>query len=314
MSREFTSAPAVRESVPLSIALVGPTGSGKTGSALELATGLQDVMGGDIGVADTEARRSLAYANAPMFSEPSRRFTFQFLDFKAPFGPEDYQAACQHLIAKGCKHIIIDSGSHMWEGPGGIHEIHQREVERLMKAWNASADKVNFPAWNKAKSEQIAFVNWMKQQPVNFIWGFRGKEKMKMVNNKPVEIGWQPIGGEDLLYEMGLACLLLPSCDGQPVWNRTEEKGVKALAAQFRPMFANNPRLSAEVGRQLAQWAKGEPPQISQGELEAQGELAAKKGIDGYKKWFESLSGAHRKAILPRHESWKKTASEVVPA
>lgn len=310
MSREFTSAPAVREHVPLSIALVGPTGSGKTGSALELATGLQDVMGGDIGVLDSEARRSLAYANAPMFSEPNRKFVFQFAPFVAPFGPEDYQAGAQHLISKGCKHIIIDSGSHMWEGPGGIHEIHQLEVERLMKAWNASADKVNFPAWNKAKSSQTAFVNWMKQQSVNFIWCFRGKEKMKMMNNKPVEVGWQPIGGEDLLYEMGLACLLLPGCDGQPIWNKAEEKGVKALAAQFRPMFKDNPRLSAEVGRQLAQWAKGEPT-ITQGELEAAGEAASKKGLAAYEAWFKGITGPQRVAVKARHEAWKKSASEV---
>lgn len=259
--RTFTITDAKREQVPLNVALVGPTGSGKTGSGLELATGFQDVQGGDIGVADTEARRALAYADAPMFSDPNRRFKFKHLDFKAPFGPLDYKGAAQNLINAGCKHIIFDSTSHMWEGPGGVHEIHDQEVERLMRAWRTdSVEKVNFPAWNLPKRMQTDFINWMKQQPVNFIFCFRAKEKMKMVNNKPVEIGWQAIGGEDLIYEMTLACLLLPQCDGQPVWNKQEEKGVKALAQHFRPMFANNPRLSVAVGRELAVWAKGAPP------------------------------------------------------
>lgn len=256
--RTFTDTEAKREQTPLTVGCVGPTGSGKTGSALELATGFQDIQGGDIGVIDSEARRSLAYADAPMFSEPNRRFKFRFLDFKAPFGPQDYLAACKHMIDRGAKHIIVDSTSHMWEGSGGVHEQHDEEVERLMKAWNTnSSDKVNFPAWAKPKRAQTEFVNWMKQQPINFIFAFRAKERLKMVNNKPVEAGWQAIGGEELIYEMTLACLLLPQCDGQPIWNRQEEKGVKALAQHFRPMFANNPRLSAAVGRSLAEWAKG---------------------------------------------------------
>ncbi len=262
-TREFTDTEAKREQVPLIIGLVGPTGSGKTGSALEIAHGLQDVMGGEIGMIDSEARRSLAYADAPMFSEPNRKFKFRFLDFKPPFGPTDYQAACEHFISKGVKHIILDSTSHMWEGTGGILQMHQAEVERLTRAWSCSADKANFPAWNAAKTEQTAFINFMKQQPVNFIFCFRGKEKLKMVNGKPVEAGWQAIGGEELLYEMSLACLLLPGCDGQPIWNKAEEKGVKALAAHFRPIFKDNPRLSAAVGQRLAEWAKGAPKKES---------------------------------------------------
>lgn len=320
MSRTFEDAPAVRENTPLSVALVGPTGSGKTGSALELATGFQDVIGGDIGVIDSEARRSLAYANAPMFSEPNRVFKFRFLDFKAPFGPADYQAACQHFIDKGVKNIIVDSTSHMWEGPGGVHAAHEQEVQRLIKAWGVSGDKANFPAWNAAKKPQTDFINWMKQQPVNFIFAFRGKEKMKMINNKPVEIGWQPIGGEDLLYEMSLACLLLPSCDGQPIWNKTEEKGVKALAAQYRAMFKDNPRLSAAVGRQLAEWAKGttvapkteDKPSRPLDELTAAGDAISLSGTTALGKWWsDSLSKSERVLLKDRISPWKEIAGKV---
>ncbi len=259
--RKFEDKEAIRERVPISMAFVGPTGSGKTGSALEVAHGFQDVLGGDIGVMDTEARRSLAYAGAPMFSDPSRNFKFRFMDFKAPFGPKDYEAACEHFIKKGIKHILVDSASHMWEGTGGVLQMHQAECERLQKAWHCGAEKANFPAWNAAKTAQTNFINYMKQQGINFFFCFRAKEKMKMIKVdekvKPVQIGWQPIGGEDLLFEMSLACLLRPECDGQPIWNKKEELGVKALHAEFRPIFKDNPRLSIEVGRKLAEWAKG---------------------------------------------------------
>lgn len=323
MSRTFEDVEAKREQVPLLVGLVGPTGSGKTGSALELAHGFQDVMGGEIGVIDSEARRSLAYADAPMFSEPSRRFKFRFLDFKAPFGPSDYEAACTHFIQKGVKHIIVDSTSHMWEGPGGVLQIHQVEVERLMKAWNCSGEKANFPAWNEAKKQQTSFINWMKQQPVNFIMCFRAKEKMRMVNNKPVEAGWQPIGGDELIYELALACLLLPESDGKPIWNKAEEKGVKALAQQYRAMFKDNPRLSAAVGRQLAEWAKGapakvDPPPRPLDELKAAGDSMSLEGAEKLKGWWQkTLTESERKLLGghtgPAMTAWKEVASRVTP-
>lgn len=323
MSRSFEDTPAKREQVPLIVGLVGPTGSGKTGSALELAHGFQDVMGGDIGFIDSEARRSLAYAGSPLFSDASRNFNFRHLDFKAPFGPSDYRAAAEHFIAKGVKHVIVDSTSHMWEGPGGIHEMHDREVERLMKAWGVNGDKANFPAWAAPKREQTDFVNWMKQQPVNFIFCFRAKEKMKMVDKKPVEVGWQPIGGEELIYEMTLACLLLPECDGKPIWNKAEEKGVKALAAHFRPMFKDNPRLSAAVGRQLAQWARGTvtpppppaPPPRPLDELVSAGDAIAAEGIAKLQAWWtNSLTKEERLLLQPKIGAWKETAAKSTPA
>ena len=57
-ARIFTDAPATREHVPLLIGLMGPSGVGKTYSALRLATGIQTVTGGDIFVIDTETNRA----------------------------------------------------------------------------------------------------------------------------------------------------------------------------------------------------------------------------------------------------------------
>jgi ABC-type sulfate/molybdate transport systems ATPase subunit len=44
--RKFEFVPAVRASVPLLVGLYGPSGGGKTFSALRLATGIQEVTGG----------------------------------------------------------------------------------------------------------------------------------------------------------------------------------------------------------------------------------------------------------------------------
>lgn len=268
--RTFKDSLAVRENVPVIMGLVGSTGSGKTGSMLELLHGFQDVYGGDIGVIDTEARRSLHYADAPLFSDPTRKFKFHHLPFEAPFPPLDYQEAVEHFISKGVKNIGIDSASHLHEGPGGTLDAHEKEVERISKAWSCSGDKANLPAWNKPKRELTMFINYIKQKQVNFVFCFRAKEKMKMMKvdgrDKPVEAGWQPIGSDELFFEMMVACLLLPESDGQPIWNKKEEKGVKALPSQFRDLFSTNPRLSAAVGRKIAEWAQGghTAPSVSQ--------------------------------------------------
>ena len=100
---------ATREQTPLLIGLVGPSGSGKTFSALRLATGIQRAVGGDIAMIDTEARRSLHYAD---------KFRFKHLEFTPPHGPDRYLEALQAAVSMGAKTIIVDSMSHEHEGAG----------------------------------------------------------------------------------------------------------------------------------------------------------------------------------------------------
>ena len=124
--RTFDDKPAVRDSVPLLVGLCGASGSGKTFSALRLATGIQTVTGGDIYVIDTESRRACHYAD---------KFKFRHIDFKAPFGSLDYLEAVQHCVSKGAGVIVIDSLSHEHEGPGGYLMTHAAEIERMAAGW-----------------------------------------------------------------------------------------------------------------------------------------------------------------------------------
>ena len=71
----FEFKPATRERTPCMVGIVGPSGTGKTFSALRLATGMQKVSGGDVAVVDTEGRRALHYAD---------KFKFLHLDFGPP--------------------------------------------------------------------------------------------------------------------------------------------------------------------------------------------------------------------------------------
>src|SRR6185369_224874 len=109
----------------------------KTFSALRLATGMSKIYGDGVFVIDTEARRSLHYADT---------FRFSHVDFKPPFGPLDYLAAIEHCISRGAKTIVVDSMSHEWEGEGGVLQMHDEETERLAEKWRTSPEKAQMGA------------------------------------------------------------------------------------------------------------------------------------------------------------------------
>lgn len=99
----FTLLPARRERTPLLLGLTGPSGAGKTCSALRLATGITRKEPGPIVLIDTENRRARHYADA---------FAFTHIDFTPPFGALDYVSALRAAEAVQPAVIIIDSLSH----------------------------------------------------------------------------------------------------------------------------------------------------------------------------------------------------------
>lgn len=250
--RKFESKPAKRERVPLLIGLVGPSSSGKTYSALRLAAGIERVTPGKTHVIDSEAKRALHYSD---------RFKFMHTEFVAPFGPLDYLAAVEHCVKQGATTIIIDSASHLHEGPGGVLEMHQQEVDRLSSLWRVSADKAQIPAWAKPKQELRRFLNAVLQLPVNLIFCFRAKEKVAIkTGEKPKHLGFMPIASDEMVYEMTLNCLLYPGSGGVPSWHPEEmgEKGIVKLPEQFKGIFTKSKPLDEDAGEALARWAAGD--------------------------------------------------------
>lgn len=249
--RTFEDHEAKRVAVPLMVGLVGPSGGGKTYSALRLATGIQRVTGGDIFVIDTESRRALHYAN---------QFRFRHVPFAAPFGPLDYLAAIEHAAKKGARVVVVDSMSHEHEGPGGVLEQHAEGVKRMSGGDRSKAERVNMLAWAEPKQARRRMINSILQLPVSSIFCFRAKEKIKIVRGEePKPLGFMPIAGEEFIYEMSINCLLLPKANGVPTWNSSEqgERETMKLPEQFRHIFAEPTALSEDHGESMARWAEG---------------------------------------------------------
>lgn len=319
MNTTFAFRPAQREQVPLLIGLVGPSGGGKTYSALRLAKGIQSVAGGKIAVIDTEARRALHYAG---------RFQFDYTEFKPPFGSIRYAEVLQAAVEHGARTIVVDSMSHEHEGAGGYLETHEAELDRMAGegADYRRREALKFAAWIKPAGNRRKLINAILQLNANFIFCFRAKEKLALVKDEkgktvPVPLGWQAIAGEEFVYEMGVRCLLLPGANGTPDWSPESMKhGVPKLSEDHRTLLPPGRQLDEDVGRQLAEWAKGDAPAarttVTSGapeqehDLLALGESAAALGTERLKVWFEGLPKAAKVAIKPHIEALKKAAAQ----
>jgi len=307
----------VRTQVPLLLGLVGPSGSGKTYSALELATGIQEVTGGDIAYIDTEADRALHYADI---------FKFLHVPFSEPFGSLDYLEALRFCKSKGAGVIVIDSASHEHEGVGGMLDFHEHEVTRLCRGDDSKAERVKMLAWGQPKAARRALINGLLQMKANFIFCFRAKNVVKPIktNGKTeiVQQGFIPISGDELVYEMTADFLLMPHSDGVPTWQSEYpgERMAMKLPVQFRQMFAEKVQLSRAIGRQLAEWAGGgkagtpglpaAAPERSVTLLSV-GETAARQGTGPLEFWWKHLTKADQKAMLQHKDRLKAIAAAV---
>jgi hypothetical protein len=246
----FTFRPAVRENVGLWINLIGGTGGGKTFTAMRLASGIA----GDkpFAVIDTENRRALHYAD---------QFKFDHAELKPPFRPDAYAEAVTAADKAGYPVIVVDSGSHVWAGDGGILDWQEEELERMAGNDYAKRERVKMAAWIKPKMAHKHMVQKLLQVKAHIILCLRAEEKIEMVKNAQgrLEIqkkqsltgkdGWIPICDKNLPFEATCSFLLLASNPGIPHPIKLQE--------QHKGLFPLDKPITEESGKLLAQWAQG---------------------------------------------------------
>jgi len=265
MSEVLTFTPAKRERVGLSIALAGASGSGKTKSALELATGLAG-PDGRILVIDTEGRRALHYAGA---------YRFDHCDFAPPYSPERFTAAIVQAQTGGYDVVIVDSFSDEWEGEGGLQDIHDEEQRRLctykgeFNEWKMEA--MNAPAWKVPKTRhKSTVIRRLRSFPGFVVFCLRAEEKIrfeKVVDEKTgrektaiVPAGWMPVCEKRLMFDMTLSFTLAPGeTRGMPRYDLTCK-----VPDDFVPLFPENRYIGRAAGEWLRAWATGAPLPASQ--------------------------------------------------
>lgn len=264
----FQFIPAKREQVGLIIGVMGASGSGKTYSAMRLASGMS--MGKRFAVIDTENKRGLHYADA---------FAFDHCDLREPFRPEAYMDAIVAADKAGYPVILVDSASHEWSGDGGVLDWQEEELTRMAGDDWKKRETCKMASWIRPKGSHKKMMSKLLQVNAHVILAFRAEEKIEMVKEdgkwkvvpKKSSVGldgWMPICEKNMPYELTASFLLLPSAPGVP-------HPIK-LQAQHRPMVPLDKPITEETGKALAEWAAGgtprqaPPPPVVSAEDEAQ--------------------------------------------
>src|SRR5579859_4051227 len=255
----FTFRAAVRENTPVLIGIAGPSGGGKTYSALRFARGLVGPKG-KIAFIDTEARRAFHYAEA---------FQFDHGELSPPFTPERYreavEAAEKHVGHMGA--IVIDSMSHEWAGDGGCQEIHDESIEKMLgdekdpRRRAQKAERLSALGWRDAKLRHKRMMSRLLQCRAHLIFCLRAEEKIKFEKVKEsrdgreyertaiVPIGWQPICEKNFMFEMTASFMLSDLARHLPTAIKLQD--------QHKPFFPLDKPIGEECGAKLATWAKG---------------------------------------------------------
>ena len=139
---------ATKRRAKLRLALCGPTGSGKTYSALAIAQGL----GQRIALIDTECGSASLYAD---------KFGFDVLELESGH-PEGYIEAIHEAERAGYDVVIIDSLSHAWMGKDGALELVDKAAKRS-KSGNS------YMAWREITPHHNKLVEAMLRVPADII-------------------------------------------------------------------------------------------------------------------------------------------------
>lgn len=253
----FQFRPATRESVGLLIGLAGGTGSGKTFSAMRLASGICRALGKPrFAVIDTEARRALHYAD---------RFNFDHGELKGPFRPERYTEAIVAADDAGYPVILVDSTSHVWAGDGGVLEMQEDELDRMAGQDYRKREACKVASWIKPKGSHKKMVSRLLQVRAHLILCFRAEPKIEMVKDPQtgkMQIiakqsltgldGWIPISEKNLPFELTVSFLMMASNPGVGMPIKLQE--------QHRALFPKGQQINETSGEKIAEWAAGGVP------------------------------------------------------
>jgi hypothetical protein len=237
---------ATRKKAKLRLALIGPSGSGKSLSSLMIAKGL----GGRWAVIDTERGSASLYSetvtmpDGKTFDPPE----FDSLDLAPPYSPERYVEAIKAAEAAGYDGVIVDSASHEWNGSGGCLEIND-DLARARFQGNTWA------AWNVTTPRHREFIDAMSQSTMHVIATSRTKTETAQTDGpngkkKVIKLGMKTEQRDGFEYEFTVVLDLV-------------HDGHFAMASKDRTgLFVGDPQpITEATGAAILNWLEqGEAP------------------------------------------------------
>jgi len=292
MSAKLEIKKAIRRAVALQVGFYGPTGSGKTFSALRFAAGLAG-PDGKVAVIDTEKGRASLYAdNKRLLAELPQGYSV--VDLDDPYHPERFIEALELCESAGNKVCLIDSESDSWDGPGGCHDITANNKGR----------------WNKAKLANKKMKTWINLSDMHVISLFKAQEKSKIIegpvkNGKKTEevisLGVLPISERNAFYPMLLGFSVDP---------KTHLSEAIKCHDDLTALFQVPKMITKEDGDRVRIWNESGQAVDYIEQLFKRSRFAAGRGTEAYKAYFSGLSAKQRKDLAAVHEENKQLAAQ----
>ncbi len=219
---------AERHQVKLRIGLSGPSGFGKTYSALLLAYGITNDWS-KIAVIDAENKSASLYSHLG---------DFNVLSLDEPFTPERYIKAIKVCEESDIEIIIIDSISHEWQGKSGCLEIHEQLGGK-------------FQDWARVTPRHQAFIDAIILSKCHVISTSRSKvdyslDKDGNGKTKVMKLGTKSITREGFEYELTVNFEFL------------NDKHLVSASKDRTELFSGKPEfiISSATGKKLIEWCK----------------------------------------------------------
>jgi len=185
---QLTFSAATKEQSKARIALTGPTGSGKTYTALVIGT----TFAKRVALIDTEHGSASKYAD---------EFTFDTLQL-ATFEPASLVDALAVAAHDGYEVVIVDSLSHFWSGTGGM-------LEQVDNAAKRTGGGSSFAGWKEARPMERAMLEGLLAFPGHVIATMRTKTDYVVETDErgrkvPRKVGLKPEQREGIEYEFDI--------------------------------------------------------------------------------------------------------------
>jgi len=270
---------AEKRAVKLKIALTGPAGSGKTFSALQIATGL----GGKIALIDTENASASLYAD---------QFQFDTMEIDPPYTVQKYNEAIQAAVDGKYDVVIIDSISHAWAGEGGLL---QKKESLDSRGGNQYAN------WAPITKEHEALKAKILSSDVHMICTMRSKQEYALQEDEKgrkqvKKLGMAPVQRDGMEYEFTAVLDMAMDHSAQASKDRTRLFDGKL----FRPDTA--------TGKALMEWLNSSAAQTKAPDVQS----AAKAGPEDIGFFSQKLE--HRKDAGWTGENFMKYLSQAYGA
>ncbi|WP_405378229.1 AAA family ATPase [Nonlabens sp. Asnod3-A02] len=217
---------AERHQVKLRLGLSGPSGFGKTMSALLLAYGITDDWN-KIAVIDTENNSASLYSHLGAYN---------VLTLNDPYSPERYVEAIQACEKANIEVIIIDSITHEWQGAGGCLSIHEKLGGR-------------FQDWSKVSPRHQKFIDKILNSTAHVITTVRRKidYSLDVGSNGRTKVnkhGTKEITREGFEYELTVNFELI------------NDKHLVSVSKDRTGLFMDKPEfiINSATGKKLREW------------------------------------------------------------